>query len=1210
MSTGGLLGGLVGGVVGFFLGGPAGAVIGAGIGMGLGMAVDPMTPDIPSPGQPETAEVSISQSREGEIVKDFLGTTKISVGNYLWYGKERVVEHKEEVETGGSGGGSGGGSSEEHITGYSYYLSWALGIATGQIDKLYAVFKDDDLSWAGNLSRPASGGVETISLVSVELEEVEGGKTIGEADFYFGTDDQEANAVMTAELGTKLNPSYRHLCYCFFDDCFIGDFNRAPTMKFVVGKYPVFAFNSQEIISTYDYNPAHAIWYIMTEMVGLSESFLSSTSFSDVADTLYSEGRGVSINFNRQQDSSTYIESILNHIDGMLRYENDGKFHLKLNRNDIAVGSLPTVSKDDMLDDLQINRKSWIDTLNDIKVQYIKRTGEADEALSGSSKIGTGYPGYGVQGRTLVRTSDGVLHSVHYYNSAGQYAKSEDGGKTWTVSSIGGTGLYGIYVDGSDNLYVSNDVSSKVYVRKYDASTSSWGSWLYLGAGPYQYRGKVVVDSNGLPYFLCMISPPGYGTYIAGMSGIDPAKTPIQLGTILSINDFEASFDSSNVLHIITNAKYGAKASGRIVHISGTIRANPFPPPDFIWTTIDEENITADSAKTHIMPSIAIDGDEKIHALWAQNEEGQAAHYVPAYSGKALLGPWSAIKKLRAEDQAIGLYPGTHISHTSDGRIHVVYANGQQSDTWIRYVCSADGGLSFSNEISIITGTHIRSPYLLYQKYPATMVASTGISLIHRKFYSPDDYASFYGGAVYSSGSFLDFEEAEINIRDIANQELVGKVNHKTIKMGMFAVPANVAWSADQFLKRAAYPLASYSFPANRNVFRWDPGDAFILNYTPYSISGKVCRVVVLTEDDAESEVITVNALEDIHYLATETNFTAVEGDPDIRDVSVDALVTTDVFGAPYVLVGEAREIISVAARETGTELGYQLFMSIDGGTSYSRIGIVKQYTFYGTLDDEYLSSTYQIDDEFGFQITFSAESQITAIETTTREHLLTGKYIALLGDELLSFQTITPVSGTTYKIENIFRGRFDTEKVTHAAASPFWLLGLSFFGILAHADLLVGESRKFKMVPYNSMSSGSLSAAVVVDHTITGRALTPYRPDNLAADGKGIRPTYTGGDDIVLTWRARIRGADWADFECNAPSTWEGYFEVEVWVATVLVRTTSGINAVTWTYTNTMNVADNGAAASSIEFRIKNFTDVTGRRYSSTQDTLVVTKE
>ena len=125
---------------------------------------------------------------------------------------------------------------------------------------------------------------------------------------------------MTAELDPDPNPAYKGIAYAYFDDCYIGNYNRCPTMKFVVKKRPTYAFNTKESIGSYEYNPAHALWHIWVEMLGLPDSYLDSDSFSDAADTLYGEELGVNILFQDTKEAITYIESILNHIDGGMRY--------------------------------------------------------------------------------------------------------------------------------------------------------------------------------------------------------------------------------------------------------------------------------------------------------------------------------------------------------------------------------------------------------------------------------------------------------------------------------------------------------------------------------------------------------------------------------------------------------------------------------------------------------------------------------------------------------------------------------------------------------------------------------------------------------------------------------------------------------------------------------------------------------------------------
>ena len=382
MSLGGILGAVAGGIIGWFLGGPTGALYGASLGYGLGMVLDPITPDVPSPGVPLPAEAEIMSTTIGEPLPDLVGTAKIT-GHLLCYGKERTKTIYTEIE-----GGKGGDSPDPYISGYEYYMSWAVGIAAGPVDTLCAIYKGDVVVWEGELNiptDPASYGQETVVLVGEgpPPQEADEGSIIrppatpavevgmGSATFYFGTDNQIANSNVGEIIGDEtLNSPHRNFCWCFFDDCYIGDFNRCPNMKFVLRKFPVIAFSEDNVIQIYDYNPVHAIWYILHDLAGLPETWLHEDDFVAAATVLKDERRGISCLFAQQQNTLAYLEAINNHIDGIIRYGSDGKFHPKLIRNDYTVDDLPLIDEDVMLDDPTLKRKSWIDTVNEIKVQY------------------------------------------------------------------------------------------------------------------------------------------------------------------------------------------------------------------------------------------------------------------------------------------------------------------------------------------------------------------------------------------------------------------------------------------------------------------------------------------------------------------------------------------------------------------------------------------------------------------------------------------------------------------------------------------------------------------------------------------------------------------------------------------------------------------------------------------------------------------------
>lgn len=365
LTAGQAIGVVVGAVIGAYTGGAgwylAGSILlGASAGYAVGSAIDPSTPDTPSPGQSATGTLDITLADEGVVIADALGTVK-ATGNIFWYGGQRIVEIKEKVS-----GGKGGGSKKV-VTGYKYYLSWAMGLCIGPVDELISIFENENPVWQGNeLRTDATLGVTTITLDGV-----------GTLYFYFGTSDQVPNTFMGSliqdELGQTYNPPYKNLCWVYFKDCNLGSYNRVPTYKFVFRKSPTFSFDINNRVGGYDYNPIHAIYYLLTTGTEIPTSMIDEASFSAAAEDLVLESRGVSIYFGEERKAITYIESIITHINAILQYENDGKFHITLIRDNVDVADMPSFNDSDFVEPIAIRRNTWLETNNDIKVQYAKR---------------------------------------------------------------------------------------------------------------------------------------------------------------------------------------------------------------------------------------------------------------------------------------------------------------------------------------------------------------------------------------------------------------------------------------------------------------------------------------------------------------------------------------------------------------------------------------------------------------------------------------------------------------------------------------------------------------------------------------------------------------------------------------------------------------------------------------------------------------------
>lgn len=459
--------------------------------------------------------------------------------------------------------------------------------------------------------------------------------------------------------------------------------------------------------------------------------------------------------------------------------------------------------------------------------------------------------------------------------------------------------------------------------------------------------------------------------------------------------------------------------------------------------------------------------------------------------------------------------------------------------------------------------------------------------------------------------------------RSSANKRQQGFRITKTIKLALFTKNKNAVWAAFQELAEIEYNGLLLELPFKRDAFQLKPGDLFEFTYKKgsYNIDKMICRVTGIDEGSLAGENITVFAKEEPTTRNTPNYVDYIDSIPEGQDYSLDVLSHIEMMESPHFMSGPSILLVPIAGMETGNEIGYFLHYSI-AGTSYNQLGGVAKYQQRGTLDSVYPADTNPIDRDVGFEITFDAASAdfVSFIESIIDDQLFINTNLALLGDELITFKTITPVSGTTYSFSTIVRARYDTEKVVHAAATEFYFLGGSYLAYFSDAQFLPGSTRYFKCVPYNQRQIGDLSAAIAEEHIFTGRALTPYRPINFKANGQSTWPTYedpgssSGGAGIKLTWSPRVRGIGAGhgdpDVVVDAAISWEGYFRVEVWDGTTLKRVTEDINDDEWTYTEAMNDTDFGSAlGDEITFLLTNYISSDGVEYESAESTLIVKK-
>ncbi|MFH1136584.1 MAG: hypothetical protein V1816_10940 [Pseudomonadota bacterium] len=212
---------------------------------------------------------------------------------------------------------------------------------------------------------------------------------VGTAFVFFGTESQEAPEVMwtfpwSSEADNSNIPDYRGSAYIVFTAVNVGETPTPPSMNATFAKWPELA-DVQPAggrINYFDYNPALAVLYIIRERLGLPSSWLDLDSFYEASEVLRAERLGISLLFDQHREARSYLEDILAHIGGLVRYEPEGRFKMVLQRPDQAKETLPVITENEIVDGLQVERKSWLSTVNEVKVNHTLRDVVCGDTLS------------------------------------------------------------------------------------------------------------------------------------------------------------------------------------------------------------------------------------------------------------------------------------------------------------------------------------------------------------------------------------------------------------------------------------------------------------------------------------------------------------------------------------------------------------------------------------------------------------------------------------------------------------------------------------------------------------------------------------------------------------------------------------------------------------------------------------------------------------
>ncbi len=212
---------------------------------------------------------------------------------------------------------------------------------------------------------------------------------------------------------------------------------------------------------------------------------------------------------------------------------------------------------------------------------------------------------------------------------------------------------------------------------------------------------------------------------------------------------------------------------------------------------------------------------------------------------------------------------------------------------------------------------------------------------------------------------------------------------------------------------------------------------------------------------------------------------------------------------------------VYVCAGSDGLYLGAMLQLSFDGAVTWIDAEWLESDPILGVATTALAAHPAQtVDRANSVRVSLlDAANTLSSIGHATA--LSRSANAAILGDEVIIFETATLVSPGVYDLSVLHRGLRGTDTAAaHAIGDRFVLLDSAGVYRIAIADAHLGNTVHYRVVPYDAEPSSQPTQSV----TYHGRAYWPYAVAHLAA-------VPAGGGNYDVTWvrRGRLDG-EWRD--------------------------------------------------------------------------------
>lgn len=313
-----------------------------------------------------------------------------------------------------------GGKPKKQVIGYHYGCTLHMGVGLAA-DEIYKIIVGGKEAWRGSVKTNATVTINNPNLFGGEKAE---GGIVGSLSVMMGAPDQPRNSLLVRLLG-NLTPAFRGFVGLVFDGwlCAMNPYPKTWEIAYrriLAGWpdnnpwYPEKALITLANNQIHAMNPAHMLYesYISnTWGAGEARARMDDAAFKAAADTLYTEGFGLCIEWKVTDDLSKFRDTICDHIGARLdTHPLTGLITIRLIRDDYNLDELPVFTEDTGLLEVRFDSSNNTEVPSQVIVKYTDAiTFEECSVMANNPAISQSQGGRSVETVEYLATPTGEL---------------------------------------------------------------------------------------------------------------------------------------------------------------------------------------------------------------------------------------------------------------------------------------------------------------------------------------------------------------------------------------------------------------------------------------------------------------------------------------------------------------------------------------------------------------------------------------------------------------------------------------------------------------------------------------------------------------------------------------------------------------------------------------------------------------------------------